>query len=68
MNKRNYPIHEAFQEASIGKTKGYQLIKEGRGPRRFKIGSRVYVTAQALDDWLNKLEAENLVSDRRVAA
>ena len=36
----------------------YQLIKENRGPRTFKIGRRTFIGAEAAAEWRRRMEAE----------
>lgn len=52
--KAAYSISEFCNLFSIGKTKTYEEIKEGR-LKLTKIGRRSIVTAQAADNWLNSL-------------
>ena len=47
---------ETFLQAyPIGRTTLYAAWKEGRGPRRLKIGRRVLIPRQSADDWIAEL-------------
>ena len=52
--KKAYTINELCQLFSIGRTKTYQEIKEGKLPVK-KIGSRTIITAESAQNWINSL-------------
>ncbi len=53
--KRAYSIPEVCRTASIGRTRLYSEISEGR-LRAVKVGRRTLVRAADLDAWLDSLE------------
>lgn len=54
VNKGAYSVTEFLNWASIGRTKFYQEIKDGRLKIR-KIGSKTVVTATDAEAWLRSL-------------
>jgi excisionase family DNA binding protein len=54
MKKRAYSILEIKKELSIGHTKLYALINEGK-LKTHKIGARTIVKAESLQDFLDSL-------------
>jgi hypothetical protein len=54
MQKAAYTIHETMSELGIGRTKLYQLIKEGRIIIH-KIDKRTIVKAKSVRDFLDSL-------------
>lgn len=53
--KKAYSINEFCQLFSIGRTKTYDEIKEGRLPI-IKIGSRTLIKADDANQWLESLK------------
>ena len=41
----------------------YHLWKHDRGPRRTYIGSRVFITRQALEDWSKEVDGTTVISE-----
>lgn len=54
--KQAYDVPTFCQLFSIGKTRTYQEIKEGR-LKIVKVGKRTLITAHAASEWLNNLSA-----------
>jgi len=54
LDKKAYSISELSNVVSLGRTKLYEEIKEGRLKTR-KVGRRTLITAQDADAWLNSL-------------
>ncbi len=54
--KRAYSIPEVCEQASIGRTRLYTEIKEGR-LRVVKVGRRTLIRAEDMDAWLGSLGA-----------
>jgi predicted DNA-binding transcriptional regulator AlpA len=50
---------------SISRPMLYKLLREGKGPRTMRIGSRQYISAEAAADWRRAREAEE--AQRRAA-
>lgn len=36
----------------------YNMLREGRGPRTMKVGSRTLISPEAEDEWRRRVEAE----------
>lgn len=52
--RKAYDLKSFCEAFSIGRTKVYQEIREGK-LKTLKVGRRTIITAQAADDWLNSL-------------
>lgn len=52
--RRAYDLKGFCEIFSIGRTKVYQEIREGK-LKTLKVGRRTIITAQAADEWLNSL-------------
>ncbi|HRP94892.1 MAG TPA: hypothetical protein PL143_01450 [Rhodocyclaceae bacterium] len=58
MDKPVYEVPEFCADHGISKVHLYALWKEGRGPRRMKVGRRVFVTREAAAEWRERMERE----------
>lgn len=47
---------------NISRTHFYQLVKDGRGPRRMKVGRRVLISAEAAADWRREMERQSVAA------
>jgi len=54
-----YTIDETCAIARIRRDLFYRELKQGRGPKTFKIGKRRLVRHEALVGWLAELEQQN---------
>jgi excisionase family DNA binding protein len=52
----NYTVPEASKKLRISKAKLYQDLRDGKGPRSFKVGKKVLVSHQAIVEFIAKLE------------
>lgn len=50
-------VHECCDLYRIGRTKFYDLMNTGRGPKSFQIGRRRLVTREAAEEWLRTQES-----------
>lgn len=63
--------HQAFSVAQFCEAHGftkvlfYKLLKEGRGPRIMKVGSRTLVSAEAAAEWRKSMEDGAQVCPRK---
>ena len=55
--KLAYTINEAATRASVSRSFMYNEWAAGRGPRSFYCGRSRRISAKALDEWINSLEA-----------
>jgi len=55
---RAFPIQEAFRRISVGRVKGYELIKRGE-LQTFYIDGRQYATAEAITTFFERRIAES---------
>jgi len=46
------------QRHGISRASLYRAIKEGRGPRTFKVGTRTLISREAAAEWRARLGAE----------
>jgi predicted DNA-binding transcriptional regulator AlpA len=53
--KMAYSIPEACCLTSIGRSLFYSMLKQGKGPRTFKIGNRKLIRSEDLANWILKL-------------
>lgn len=51
-----YTIQESVQIAKVSRAKFYQLWDQGKGPRTFKVGRKVLISADSLRQWIKSLE------------
>lgn len=56
--KSAYTIAEACHQANISRSFYYKLHSEGKAPKSIKLGQRRLIRAEALNAWLENLEAE----------
>lgn len=59
MQKSAYSPAQFCDQHGIARTTFYALLKEGRGPRTFKVGRRTLISAEAAADWRARMEAES---------
>ena len=43
----------------MSRTLFYELVKQGRGPKTFKVGRRTLISTRAADDWVKRMEDES---------
>lgn len=62
-----YSVAEFCAAHGITKVTFYKSMKEGRGPRIMKVGTRTLISAEAATDWRRQCEegAQILPSRRR---
>lgn len=51
-----FTVAEFCKAHSFTKVLFYKLIKEGRGPRIMKVGSRTLISIEAAADWRRQME------------
>lgn len=51
-------LAEAATAAGLSRSRLYELLADGTGPKSFKVGRRRLVRVAALREWLRGLEAE----------
>ena len=50
---------DAFCKAhNISRATYYNIIKEGRGPRLMRVGTKPLISAEAAAEWRKRMEAE----------
>lgn len=55
-----YSIQEfCAAHGGIARTAFYEMMKNGHGPRTFKVGRRTLISLEAAADWRRSMEAEN---------
>jgi Helix-turn-helix domain len=52
----NYTVQEASKKLRCSAAKLYLDLREGRGPRHFKLGKKVLVSHQAIVDFIAQSE------------
>lgn len=56
--KRTLTIEEFCQQVGIGRTLYYDLQERGLGPRVVRLGRRVLITPESIEDWLRAREED----------
>lgn len=56
LSPQAYDVSTFCKVHSIGRTFFYRLLKEGRGPKIMKIGSRRLISVEAAREWRSALE------------
>jgi predicted DNA-binding transcriptional regulator AlpA len=56
--RRDLTIRRFCQKHRIGKSTYYDLKKRGLGPKELHIGKSVRITAEADDEWVQRMEAQ----------
>lgn len=59
MQKSAFSPAQFCDQHGIARTTFYALLKEGRGPRTFKVGRRTLISVEAACDWRRRMEAES---------
>jgi predicted DNA-binding transcriptional regulator AlpA len=52
-----YSVAEFCRQHGISRGLFYTLLRDGRGPRTMKLGSRTLITAEAAAEWRQRMEA-----------
>lgn len=55
MEKKALSITDSARAISIGRSKFYQIIAQGKGPPIVHIGSRSLILTEDLDAWLRRM-------------
>jgi predicted DNA-binding transcriptional regulator AlpA len=56
--RRDLTIRRFCQKHRIGKSTYYDLKKRGLGPQELHIGKSVRITAEADDEWVQRMQAQ----------
>jgi predicted DNA-binding transcriptional regulator AlpA len=56
--RRDLTIRRFCQKHRIGKSTYYDLRKRGLGPKELHIGKSVRITAEADDEWVQRMQAQ----------
>ena len=54
-----YTPNEFALASRFGRTKLFELFKNGEGPKSFRVGRRVLITVEAAQEWVRALEQQN---------
>lgn len=58
MQQLAYSPAQFCDQHGIARTTFYALLKEGRGPRTFKVGRRTLISVEAATAWRARMESE----------
>jgi hypothetical protein len=58
MHQLAYSPTQFCDQHGIARTTFYALLKNGRGPRTFKVGRRTLISVEAATDWRARMEVE----------
>jgi predicted DNA-binding transcriptional regulator AlpA len=53
---KTYSIRDLCAQHGISRQLYYSLVREGRGPKSFKMGRVVRITETAANEWIAQLE------------
>ncbi len=53
---KNLSVLEFCQQSGISRALFYKLVREGKGPRTMKVGSRTLISQEAAQEWQHKME------------
>lgn len=67
-NQFAFSVAQFCEGHDITKVLFYKLLKEGRGPRIMKVGTRTLISAEAAADWRREMEEGAQVSVRSGSA
>jgi len=63
VEKQTYTIPEFCDAYSISRSKFYELLKAGFGPRIMKVGRRTLISVEAAEEWQARVEASSNPDD-----
>lgn len=58
--KTNMEVKEMASYLGIGKTRAYQIIKQPDFPAAFRIGKKILINRNRLDEWMNERMREGV--------
>jgi hypothetical protein len=58
MTRAAQTVDEFCDDNRISRATFYELLKNGNGPRTFKVGRRTLISADAAAEWRARLESE----------
>ena len=58
--KANMEVLEMASYLGVGKTRAYQLVKQSDFPAAFRIGRKVLINRERLDQWLREKMQEGV--------
>ncbi len=61
--KKTYTIPEFCDAYSISRSKFYEILKAGFGPRIMKVGRRTLISVEAAEKWRARIEASSNPGD-----
>ena len=59
MEKKAYSIADFLGTHGFSRSALYRLWADGNGPARILVGRKVLITAEAAEEWLKSLQAED---------
>ena len=51
-----FSVPEFCQQSGISRALFYKLVREGKGPRTMKVGSRTLISQEAAQEWQHRME------------
>lgn len=55
--KATYTVNQFCEDHNLSRSRLYQLIRLGTGPRLMKVGRRTFISVEAAADWRRSVEA-----------
>lgn len=57
MEKQSQPFRDWCKSVAISPSTGYELLKDGLGPKTYVVGTKRFVSSDAGSAWLREMEA-----------
>ncbi len=61
--EKTYTIPELCDAYSISRSKSYEILKAGSGPRIMKVGRRTLISVKAAEEWQARIEESSNPDD-----
>ncbi len=68
MEKDSYTISEFCGRNGISRSKYYELVHAGEGPKVFRVGTKPLISREAAEKWRRQMEAKTAMEAKSAAA
>lgn len=65
--KATYTVAQFCEDHNLSRSRLYQLIRLGTGPRLMKVGRRTFISVEAAADWRRSVEATTVQHAKEAA-
>jgi len=63
VEKQTYTIPEFCDAYNVSRSKFYEILKAGSGPRIMKVGRRTLISVESAEKWRTRIEASSNPDD-----